>query len=82
MKRTQEEIKMICEEIRLSVAMKILDEEETNLIPALEREYCFGPLIHMKEYFREQKRMLKAQIDILNLQKTFDTDKKRVEERL
>lgn len=84
MKRTQKEIQLFCEEIKLNVAKAILAEEEAEIkqkvddgeIPII----CYDTLA--RGYFQSQKRIIQTMAAMLNTQKAFETYKQRVEERL
>ncbi len=84
MKRTQKEIKTICEEISINVAKAILEEERAEMKRKVEVGalpiFCYDMLTN--GYFRTTERIIKARLDLLNVEKAFETYRKNVEERL
>lgn len=85
MKRSQKEIKMICEEIQLAVKMAILREEAEKRIREIQQiqhefTLCYDPV--SGAYFKVSEEMIKAQIATLNLHKKFKDYKQKVIERL
>lgn len=89
--RTQEEIKLICEEIQINVQKAILEEERTKtirkavgLIKTHQQEVMTGiGIIQMGiEVHALRDKYLRAQSDQLKMKKAFEDYRKRVEERL
>ena len=89
--RTQEEIKLICEEIRINVEKAILKEERTKTINramSLIKKHQpdimtgIGIVSMIGSVYGTQERLLRAQSDQLRVKKAFEDYCKRVEERL
>lgn len=84
MKRTQKEIKMICEEISINVAKAILAEERAEMKQKYEDGdlpiLCYDMLT--RGYFRTTERIIRNRLAYLNVEKAFETYKRNVEERL
>lgn len=89
--RTQKEIELICEEIRLNVQRAILKEERSSaikkamgLIKTYEPEIMTGVGIvaMVGNAYLCQERLLRAQSDQLKMEKAFEDYKKRIQERL
>lgn len=81
MKRSEKEIKMICEEIKVNVTQKILNEEAEALHCKLREKgiLCYEPWFG--GYFWTEQRLIDAQKAYLNVQKAFNEYRKKVEER-
>lgn len=83
--RTQEEIKMICDEISLAVKLALLREEQEKSIREIQHESILfydpicGACFRVKN---DMKDMIEAQIATLKLNKAFEDYKQKVEERL
>ena len=82
MKRSQKEIKMICEEIRLAVKLALLREEQEKQekeIREMQHEFtlCYDPLYGA--YFSVNKEMLNAQIEALNMRMKLEDYRKGLE---
>lgn len=80
--RTQEEIKLICDEISLAVKLALLREEQEKSIREIQHEsiLCYDPIYGA--CFRVNKEMIKAQIATLKMNKAFEDYKQKVKERL
>ena len=88
--RAQEEIKRICDEIRINTRIKILDEDRERTIDKI-REYAYKPgnqllspafIGEILRSYDHRKRVLIAQLSSLNCQKAFNEYRKKVTERL
>ena len=82
MKRSQKEIKMICEEIRLAVKLALLREEQEKQekeIREMQHEFtlCYDPLYGA--YFSVNKEMFNAQIEALNMRMKLEDYRKSIE---
>ena len=85
MKRSQKEIKMICEEIQLAVKMAILREEAEKRIREIQQIQHEFTLFYdpvYGAYFRASEGLIKAQIATLNLHTKLEDYKQKVMERL
>ena len=82
MKRSQKEIKIICEEIRLAVKLALLREEREKRIceiQEMQHEFTlfYDPVYGA--YFRVSEEMIKAQIATLNLRTKLEDYRKKIE---
>jgi hypothetical protein len=89
--RTQEEIRIISEEIRINVQKAIIKEEHTKSIEAVaslikthqpDIMTCMGIVSMVHATYESQKKLLRAQSYQLKMERAFEEYRQRVEERL
>lgn len=83
MKRTQEEIKRIAEEIRLNVESSILQEEKSKMISRLDECRLSAMAVSMVlGSYRQQEQLIHARLDCIKTLNSLSEYRKKVMERL